>query len=46
MRVLVAKFGIAPNRLTAKGYGTSKPEAPNDSDANKAKNRRVELRKT
>jgi OOP family OmpA-OmpF porin len=35
--------GIAANRLTAKGYGESNPRFPNDSEANRAKNRRVEL---
>ena len=35
--------GIAASRLTAKGYGESNPRFPNDSDANRAKNRRVEL---
>ena len=35
--------GIAANRLTAKGYGESRPRFPNDSEANRAKNRRVEL---
>ena len=36
-------FGIDPARLRAKGYGESVPVAPNDTDDNKAKNRRVEL---
>lgn len=35
--------GIAADRLTAKGYGESRPRFPNDSEANRAKNRRVEL---
>ncbi len=39
---LVAK-GIAPARLTAKGYGQTKPLQPNDTDEGRAKNRRVEL---
>lgn len=40
---LVAR-GIAPTRLTSVGYGLTRPLAPNDSDENRAKNRRVELR--
>ncbi len=39
-------FGIEPSRLQAKGYGESLPVVPNDSDENKAKNRRVVLAKT
>lgn len=35
--------GIEENRMTATGYGYSKPLVPNISAANKAKNRRVEL---
>jgi flagellar motor protein MotB len=30
-------------QLVTEGFGDLKPLAPNDSDANKAKNRRVEL---
>lgn len=37
---------ITPNRLTATGFGAERPLLANDSEANKAKNRRVELRKT
>jgi outer membrane protein OmpA-like peptidoglycan-associated protein/outer membrane protein assembly factor BamB len=37
------KNGISPERLTSKGFGASKFVAPNDSDANMAKNRRTEF---
>ncbi len=36
-------FGVEPSRLKATGYGESMPVAPNDTDENKAMNRRVEL---
>ncbi len=35
--------GIKPEALIAKGYGESKPIAANDTDENKALNRRVEM---
>jgi chemotaxis protein MotB len=34
---------INPQRLSAVGYGESRPLVPNDSAANRAKNRRVEI---
>jgi len=34
---------IAAGRLTSTGYGPDKPIAPNDTDAGRAQNRRVEL---
>lgn len=39
----LVKHGIAADRLEAKGFGDSKPIAPNDSDSNKALNRRTEI---
>ncbi len=42
MQVLTAN-GIDKNRLTAKGFGAENPLLANDSEENKAKNRRVEL---
>ncbi|MCO6384586.1 MAG: OmpA family protein [Vannielia sp.] len=35
--------GIAPERLTAKGYGEGKPVASNDTAEGKGKNRRIEF---
>lgn len=42
---LVKGYGIDPARLQSQGYGDTKPVAANDTDQNRAKNRRVELRK-
>lgn len=39
----LVKEGIAADRLTAKGYGESKPVADNATDEGRSKNRRVEL---
>lgn len=35
--------GINPNRIIARGHGSSKPIAPNDTAEGRAKNRRVEI---
>ncbi|WP_025761907.1 OmpA family protein [Dyadobacter tibetensis] len=38
------KYGISPERLLTKGYGSAQPVAPNDTDENRQKNRRIEWR--
>ncbi|HTG01387.1 MAG TPA: OmpA family protein [Nitrospirota bacterium] len=38
---LVEKFGIAPGRLSAKGFGSSQPVASNATAEGRAKNRRI-----
>ena len=43
LEALVAR-GIAKDRLKSVGFGLTQPIVPNDSDENRAKNRRVELR--
>jgi flagellar motor protein MotB len=45
VNALVGTFGIEKSRLQPRGYGDTKPLAPNDSGQGRAKNRRVELRK-
>ena len=42
MNLLIAK-GVDKSRLSAKGWGQSKPIVENTTDSNKAKNRRVEI---
>jgi outer membrane protein OmpA-like peptidoglycan-associated protein len=43
VRDYLIERGVAADRLVAKGYGLSRPIAPNDSPAGRARNRRVEL---
>jgi outer membrane protein OmpA-like peptidoglycan-associated protein len=43
VRDWLLKAGVESERLTAVGYGSSRPLAPNITAANRARNRRVEL---
>ncbi len=43
LRYILEKGGISPNRVKAVGYAGTRPLAPNDSAANRAKNNRVEF---
>jgi outer membrane protein OmpA-like peptidoglycan-associated protein len=43
MTYLVENFGVSPSRLSAIGYGKERPIAPNDSESNQRKNRRVDI---
>ncbi len=43
VRDYLIQHGISPDRLIAKGYGESRPIAPNTTREGRAKNRRVEF---
>jgi outer membrane protein OmpA-like peptidoglycan-associated protein len=45
VKAWLTSHGVAASRLTAAGYGDEKPVVPNTNDANRARNRRVELRR-
>lgn len=45
-RYFINEKGIDPRRVVAIGYGEHAPLAPNDTEENKAKNRRVEIKIT
>jgi OOP family OmpA-OmpF porin len=42
-QALVTRYGIVAARLTTQGFGETRPRAPNDTLAGRARNRRVEL---
>lgn len=44
VRNYLVSQGIADERITIVGYGGSQPVAPNDTEVDRAKNRRVELK--
>jgi OmpA-OmpF porin, OOP family len=39
----LVRLGVAPSRLTTVGYGATRPIADNDTDAGRARNRRIEF---
>lgn len=43
IRNLLVRLGVAPSRVSAKGYGPDQPLSPNVSEQNRAKNRRVQV---
>lgn len=43
IKLFIARYGIAPNRLSASGYGEYYPVASNDTPEGRAQNRRVDL---
>jgi len=43
IKLLLTRLGVAPSRLSAKGYGPDQPLSPNVSEANRARNRRVQV---
>ena len=43
VKAVMVGFGVAPERLVAKGYGEAKPIASNKTDKGRASNRRVEF---
>jgi len=45
VKAWLVAHGVADKRLTTQGFGDKQPIAPNNSAANRAKNRRVELKK-
>ena len=40
----LTKKGVGAGRIQSAGYGDSQPVVPNNSDANRAKNRRIEFK--
>jgi outer membrane protein OmpA-like peptidoglycan-associated protein len=45
VKAWLVAHSIAADRVTSRGYGDTRPLVPNDTDANRFKNRRVELRR-
>jgi outer membrane protein OmpA-like peptidoglycan-associated protein len=45
VKTWLVAHSVAADRVTSRGYGDTHPLVPNDTDANRYKNRRVELRR-
>jgi len=45
IQALLKKADVSETRIETNGFGESKPAVPNGSDENRAKNRRVEVKK-
>jgi outer membrane protein OmpA-like peptidoglycan-associated protein len=45
VKAWLVAHSVAADRVTSRGYGDTRPLVPNDTDANRFKNRRVELRR-
>jgi OOP family OmpA-OmpF porin len=44
IKTLLIERGVPSARIDTHGYGDTKPLGPNDTEANKSKNRRVEIK--
>lgn len=45
VKAWLVAHGVAAGRISSQGYGLTQPLVPNDTDAHRAKNRRVELQR-
>jgi chemotaxis protein MotB len=43
VKYLTGEVGVEPEKFSAVGYGDTKPKAPNDTEKNRERNRRVEI---
>ncbi|HMR55803.1 MAG TPA: OmpA family protein, partial [Cyclobacteriaceae bacterium] len=46
VRTYLVNKGVKKDRITGKGFGPNKPIAPNDTEENRQRNRRVEFQIT
>lgn len=43
LRLMIAQSGVAPDKISAVGYGEYRPSVPNTSPENRSKNRKVDV---